>query len=186
MLHKISCYLEPCYNSIWLYSVLRSYCLQSWWCHQMETFSTLLAIYAGNSLASGEFRTQRPVMRSFDIFFDLCLNKRLSKQSWGWWFETLSCPLWHHCNASQYSSLPVRVRYEVSFASLNSYWCAILIAHQLLWQNMGAPVSIFLESPLTGEPRERLFHIHSVHRYQLSTKYLYPSTLLWQINGCNV
>ena len=31
-------------------------------------------------------------------FFNLCLNKRLSKQSWGWWFETLLCPLWRHCN----------------------------------------------------------------------------------------
>ena len=35
-----------------------------------------------------------PVTRSFDIFFDLRPNKRLSKQSWGWWFETLLCPLW--------------------------------------------------------------------------------------------
>ena len=41
---------------------------------------------------------QRPVNRSFDVFFDLCLNKRLSKQSWGWWFETLPRPLWHQCN----------------------------------------------------------------------------------------
>ena len=64
-------------------------------------------------------------------------------------------------------------------------WCAILSAHQLLWQNMEAPVSIFQESPLAGEPRERLFHIHSTHRYQLCAKYLYPSTLLWQMNGCN-
>ena len=47
----------------------------------------------------GEFTgSQRPVMRSFDVFFDLRLNKRLSKQSWGRWFETLSCPLWRHCN----------------------------------------------------------------------------------------
>ena len=36
--------------------------------------------------------------RSFDVFFDLRLNKRLSKQSWGLWFETLSRPLWRHCN----------------------------------------------------------------------------------------
>ena len=42
-------------------------------------------------------RTQ-PVTRSFDVFFDLRLNKRLSKQWWGWWFETLSCPLWLHRN----------------------------------------------------------------------------------------
>ena len=34
----------------------------------------------------------------FDVFFDLHLNKRLSKQSWGWWFETLSHPLWRHFN----------------------------------------------------------------------------------------
>ena len=43
---------------------------------------------------------QRPVTRSFDVFFDLRQNKRLSKQSWGWWFETLSRPLWRHCNES--------------------------------------------------------------------------------------
>ena len=40
----------------------------------------------------------RPVTRSFQVFFDLCLNKPLSKQSWGWWFETLSRPFWCHCN----------------------------------------------------------------------------------------
>ena len=71
-----------------------------WWRHQMETFSALLAICAGNSPVPGEFPTQRPVTRSFDVFFDLRLNKRLSKHSWGWWFETLSRPLWRHCNDS--------------------------------------------------------------------------------------
>ena len=44
----------------------------------------------------GEFPAQRPVTRSFEVFFDLRLNKRLSKQSWGWWFETLPRPLWRH------------------------------------------------------------------------------------------
>ena len=62
----------------------------TWWRHQMETFSALLAICAGNSPVPGEFPTQRPVTRSFDVFFDLRLNKRLSKQWWGWWLETLS------------------------------------------------------------------------------------------------
>ena len=46
----------------------------------------------------GEFPAQRPVTRSFDVFFDLRLNKRLSKQSWGWRFDTLLRPLWRHCN----------------------------------------------------------------------------------------
>ena len=45
-------------------------------------------------------RAQRPVTRSFDVFIDLCLNKRLSKQSWGWWLETASRSLWSHSNAS--------------------------------------------------------------------------------------
>ena len=37
--------------------------------------------------------------RALIFFFDLCLNKRLNKQSWGWWFEMPSCSLWCHCNA---------------------------------------------------------------------------------------
>ena len=32
------------------------------------------------------------------LVFDLRMNKRLSKQSWGWWFETPSRSLWRHCN----------------------------------------------------------------------------------------
>ena len=62
----------------------------------MKTFSTLLALCAGNSPVTGEFPSQRPMTRSFDVFSDLRLNKRLNKQSWGWWFETPSRPLWRH------------------------------------------------------------------------------------------
>ena len=54
---------------------------------------------AGNSPVPGEFPAQRPVTRSFDVFFDLHPNKRLSKQWWGWWFETPPCPLRRHRNA---------------------------------------------------------------------------------------
>ena len=64
--------------------------------HQMETFPVLLALCAWNSTVTGEFPAQRPVARSFDVFFGLRLNKRLSKQWWGWWFETPSLSLWHH------------------------------------------------------------------------------------------
>ena len=46
----------------------------------METFSALLALCAGNSPVTGEFPAQKPVTRIFDVFFDLRLNKRLSKQ----------------------------------------------------------------------------------------------------------
>ena len=62
----------------------------------METFSTLVALCMGNSPVTSEFPSQRPVKWSFDVFFDLCLNKQLSTQSRSWWFETSSCPLWRH------------------------------------------------------------------------------------------
>ena len=58
------------YASLWMY-----------WRHQMETFSALLALCARNSPVTGEFPSQRPVSWSFNVFFDLGLNKRLSKQS---------------------------------------------------------------------------------------------------------
>ena len=82
----------------------------AWWRHQMETFSALLAICAGNSPVPGEFPAQRPVTWSFDVFFDLHPNKRLSKQWWGWWFVTPSCPLWRHHNGFlSIFIIPVRI-----------------------------------------------------------------------------
>ena len=69
----------------------------TWRRHQMEAFSALLAFCVGNSPVTGEFPAQRPVTQSFDVFFDLCLNKQLSKQSWGWWLETPSRSLWRQC-----------------------------------------------------------------------------------------
>ena len=44
-----------------------------------DVISALLALCVGNSLITGEFPSQRPVARSFDVFFDLRLNKRLGK-----------------------------------------------------------------------------------------------------------
>ena len=56
--------------------------LPALWRHQMETFSVLLALCAGNSPVTDEFPAQSPVTQSFDVSFDLRLNKRLSIQSW--------------------------------------------------------------------------------------------------------
>ena len=69
----------------------------TWWRHQMEKFSALLAVCEGNSPVTGEFPSQRPVTRSFDVFFDLRLNKRLIRPSRRRWFETPSRSLWRHC-----------------------------------------------------------------------------------------
>ena len=81
-------------------SCITVYCVRSfhvfyyitWWRHQMEKFSALLALCEGN-----EFPSQRPVTRSFDVFFDLRLNKRL-KQSRRRRFETPMRSLWRRCN----------------------------------------------------------------------------------------
>ena len=71
--------------------------LITWWRHQMKAFSALLTLCEGNPPITCGFPSQRPVTRSFDVFFDLCLNKRLS-QSGRRWFETPPRSLWRHCN----------------------------------------------------------------------------------------
>ena len=68
-----------------------------WWHHEMETFSALLALCEGKPPVTGWFPPQRSVTRSFDVCFDLRLNKRLSKQSTARCFDTPSCSLWRHC-----------------------------------------------------------------------------------------
>ena len=77
-----------------------SFCKPIRWRHQMETFSASLALCEGNPPVTGAFHSQRPVTRSFDVFFDQRLNKRLSKQSKCWWFKTPSRSLLRHCNSS--------------------------------------------------------------------------------------
>ena len=53
-------------------------------------------LLCGKFTGPDEFPAQRPVTRSFDVFFDLHPNKRLNKQPWGWWFETPWWSLWRH------------------------------------------------------------------------------------------
>ena len=78
-------------------------------CFSIPTFITMMTssngnifrvigLCEGNPPVNGGFPSQRPVTRSFDIFFDLCLNKRSSKQSKRGIYETSSRSLWRHCN----------------------------------------------------------------------------------------
>ena len=64
----------------------------------MKTFSALLDLCEGNLRVTGEFPLQRPVTRSFDVFIDLCLDKRLNKQSRSRWFEMPSLSSLRHCS----------------------------------------------------------------------------------------
>ena len=113
----------------------------AWWRHKMETFSALLALCAGNSLVTGEFPTQRSVTRSFDVFFDLRLNKWLNKRSWVWWFETLSCSLWRHCNGKGLSTR-FSQSFHIQFTRLHllyilllysSLWNCLVVEYFVLW-----------------------------------------------------
>ena len=94
----LSILLQPAENRL----VLLSYCDIELFLSMMTSsngnLSTLLAICERNPPVTGGFPTQRPVMRSFDVFSDLRLNKRLSKQSICRWFETPLRSLWRHCS----------------------------------------------------------------------------------------
>ena len=121
----------------------------SWWRHQMEIFSALLAICAGNSPVPGEFPTQRPVTRSFDVFFDLRLNKQLNKQSCGWWFETPSGSLWRQRNVKlRTGSGPVYWRIVVRVHFFSGFLCrrhrTLTIFVELFWWNVNTCVFTLL------------------------------------------
>ena len=72
----------------------------------------------GEFTGPGEFPTQRPVMRSFDVFLDMRLNKRLSKQWRGWWFETSLWSLWRQCNG-----IPRHIRVVYDLSCVIVAWC---------------------------------------------------------------
>ena len=52
----------------------------------------------GNHRSSVVSPSQRPATMSFNVFFNLCLKKRLNKQSRRRWLESPSRSLWRHCN----------------------------------------------------------------------------------------
>ena len=84
--------IKKCQHILWDIPGVMSeaICSWSWWHHQLETFSALPALCAGNSPVIGEFPSHRPVRRSFDVIFDLRLKSG--------WFETPSRSLWRNCN----------------------------------------------------------------------------------------
>ena len=90
----------------------------------------------GEFTGPGEFHTQRPVTRSFDAFFDLRLTKRLSKQTGGWWFETLTWSLWRHRNGLLRSSIKFQGHTGQKIANFYPNW-AFLDCNRSLNSPMG-------------------------------------------------
>ena len=117
----------------------------TWWRHQMETFSALQALCAGNSPVTSELPTQRPVTRRFDVFVDLRMNKRLSKHSWGWWFETPSESLQRHCNGLSkdmsdgqhtYNVCNSMCIYKMLLCSSQKTWTCSMLIYYILCLNI--------------------------------------------------
>ena len=86
----------------------------------------------GIDRSPGNSPQKKPVTQSFDVFFDLRLNKRLSNQSWGWWFKTPSHPLWRHCNES--TAAVYRAHHPIQQAII---WDNALISPCMRHQNQG-------------------------------------------------
>ena len=139
----------------------------------MDTFSALLAICAGNSPVPGEFPTQRPVTRSFDIFFDLRLNKWLSKQSWGWWFETPSHQVWHHRNGwpedGEYSLVSIS-----SSRLLNRLVANHWFFHQISWHTP-AP---YIWRPFTDNPINDMTLLKESKALKVGGPFVWTSSLV--------
>ena len=103
----VSSCIKPLYKSVMTYSYAAIWrcwgTLSSHYFGGLARKNTMTSwngdIFRVTGLLCGEFTDpQRPETRSFDVFFDLWLNKPSSKQSGRWWFETPSSPLWRHCN----------------------------------------------------------------------------------------
>ena len=84
-----------------------------WWRHQMEPFSALLAICV-EFTGPGEFPTQRPVTRSFDVLFDLRLNKRLSHCYKSTLAQAMFFFIWHQVSTRTILDFPL-----VRFSSIH-------------------------------------------------------------------
>ena len=89
----------------------------------------------GEFTGPGEFPAQRPVTQSCDVFFDLRLNKRLSKQPWGRWFETPPWSLWRQCNESRtFGMCSTQHLRKVMFTRRGTCWTNCRLNIIVLWR----------------------------------------------------
>ena len=124
------------------------------------------------------FPSQRPVTRSFDVFFDLRLNKRLSKQSKRRWFETPSRSSLRNCNGDlDGDPSPLEHLFLVWFLTHPENFIEIC-SHIVIVAQGPSGTKPLLEAILTYHqhdllvsiPWKRLFG-HSVYRYTRFMKF---------------
>ena len=139
----------------------------------------------GEFTGPGEFPTQRPVTRSFDVYFDLRLNKRLCKQSWGWWFQTLLCPLWRHSNETE-SPICWLTPLTSPWGLRQSQW---RLSRFRIWKlSQGAPTLTFKNQPVLAtcglSHKHRICTYMSVNdiRYYLTCK-IWEHCITWSTDN---
>ena len=138
---------------------------------------------------TGEFPAQGPVTRSFGVFFDLLLNKRLSKQSWGSWFDTSSHSLWRHCNADEVHS-PISYEIIVTMC-LQLFWRLYVTDNHAfdefpIWIfylafHFKSILSCFLQGPVTLVPS-----LCWVRAYKISKLMIKPPSWQWPNSYLNL
>ena len=111
-----------------------------WWRPQMETFFALLALCERNPPVTGEFPSQRPLTRSFDVFFDVRLNKWLNKQSRRRWFET----------PSRHSQMHLKVGGDSWYLPIATLLLVLIVRFSLKW---------FVSSGQNDDKQQRVFFI---------------------------
>ena len=116
------------------------------WYIGCKKFRNMMTSSSGNTFRvtgplCGEL--QRPVTQSFDVFFDLRLHKRLSKQSWGWWFETPSCSLWRHRNDELCFRFYV---YSITYTAQLIHTVCALLCFVVVWLELPLPISFRVTS----------------------------------------
>ena len=136
----------------------------SWWRHQMETFSVLLTICAGNSPVTGEFPAQRPMTRTFDFFFDLHLNN-------GCVNNHEASDLRHHCihygvtvmyGTVSFCTNPLMCMANVQWLS---HWCHNVFFSQWAWdsEDLWSPIGVLMANQTSNTgiwPMKNMYRIH--------------------------
>ena len=142
---------------------------------------------------AGEFPSQRPVTRSY-VFFYLHLNKRLSKQSWGWRFETPSRSLWRHCNDVDMLTLVMLKTGQIRQILWYGCWGPSLLCHRVLSNHhyndviMGeiasqitSPTSVYSTVYSDADQRKHqssasLAFVRGIHRGPVNSPHKWPVT----------
>ena len=146
----------------------------------MKEWSHMMTLSNGNILrvtgplcgeftGPGEFPAQRPVTWSFYVFIDLRLNKRLSKQPWGWWFETPPWSWWRQWN-DYWKTVPMNISAYTDFYTTAQgsigFGLFLIRLPRYLWENPEGHAEITLMNPrkimlLVNENQPNLFRADS-------------------------